>query len=91
MSFCLASKLTRFTSLRGQTVHSQHCKRNPQQANIRFVAESATLLLFFDLLCCFEFHKQIPKSLYRYVNHKELIRRFAMRWVLNHPQPNDSK
>ena len=44
---------------------SLHCMRNPQQAKIRFVAESATLLLFFDLLCCFGFHKQIPKSLYR--------------------------
>ena len=50
-----------FKTLRGQTVHSLHCKRNPQQTKIRFVAESATLLLLFDLL----FHKQIPKSLYR--------------------------
>ena len=39
-------------ALRGQTVHSLHCERNKQQAKIRFVAESATLLLFFDLLCC---------------------------------------
>ena len=46
-------------------MHSLHCKRNPQQAKNRFVAESATLLLFFDLLCCFGFHKQVPKSLYR--------------------------
>ena len=55
-------------SLRGQTVHSVHCipscKRIPQQAQIRFVAESAKLLLFFDLLCCFGFHKK-PKTLYR--------------------------
>ena len=52
-------------TLRDQTVHSLHCKRNPQQAKSRFVAEPAALLLFFDLLCCFGFHKQIPKSLYR--------------------------
>ena len=52
-------------SLRGQTVHSVPCKRILQQAQIRFVAESATLLFFFDLLCCFWFHKQIPKTLYR--------------------------
>ena len=30
-----------------------HCKRIPQQAQIRFVVESATLLHFIDLLCCF--------------------------------------
>ena len=36
-------------------MHSLHCKRNPQQAKIRFVAESAALLLFFDLRCCFGF------------------------------------
>ena len=52
-------------SLRGQTVHSVHCKRNSQQAKIRFIKESATLLLFFDLRCCFGFHKQISKTLYR--------------------------
>ena len=44
-------------SLRGQTAHSLYCKRNPQQAKIIFVAESAALLLFFDFLCCFGFHK----------------------------------
>ena len=43
-------------------MHSLHCKRNPQQAKIRFVAKSATLLIFFDLLCCFGFHKQRPKQ-----------------------------
>ena len=52
-------------SLRGQTVHSVHCKRIPQQAQLRFVAESATVLHFFDLFCCFGFHKQNPKTLYR--------------------------
>ena len=51
--------------LLGQNVYSLHCKRNPQQAKFRYVAESANLLLFFDLLCCFGFCKQIPKSLYR--------------------------
>ena len=50
--------------LRGQTVHSVPCKWIPQQAKIRFVAKSATLLLFFDLLCCFGFQKQILKTLY---------------------------
>ena len=50
--------------LRVQTLNSLHCKRNPQQAKIRLVAESATLLLFFDFLCFFGFHKTIPKSLY---------------------------
>ena len=52
-------------TLRGQTVHSLHYKRNPQLAKIIFVAESATLLLFSDLQCCFGFHKQTPNSLYR--------------------------
>ena len=52
-------------ALRGQTVHSVPCKRIPQQVKIKFVAESATLLLFFDLLCCFGFHKQIHKKFYR--------------------------
>ena len=32
---------------------------------IRFVAESATLLHFSDILCCFGFYEQIPKTLYR--------------------------
>ena len=51
-------------TLRGQTMHSVHCKRISQLAKIRFVAESATLLLFFDLLRCFGFLRQIPKTLY---------------------------
>ena len=38
-------------------MHSVYCKQNPQQAKIRFVAESATLLLFFDILCCFGLQK----------------------------------
>ena len=46
-------------------LNSLLCKRTPQQAKIRFFGEFATLLLFFDLLCCFGFHKQIPKTLYR--------------------------
>ena len=45
-------------------MHSAHCKRIPQQAKIRFVAESTTVLLFLDLFCCFGFHRQIPKKLY---------------------------
>ena len=48
-----------------QTVHSAHCMWIPQQAKNSFVAESATLLLFFYLLRCFGFHKKIPKALYR--------------------------
>ena len=60
--FVFSTKYGTFSTLRGQTVHSLHFK--PQQAKISFVAESATLLLFVDLLCCFGFHKQIPKSLY---------------------------
>ena len=50
-------------TLWGQTVYFVHCKRIPQQAKVRFVAESATLLVFFDLLRCFGFDKQIPKTL----------------------------
>ena len=46
-------------------MHSEHCKRNPQQDKIRFVAESTSMLLFFDLLCFFGFHGQIAKILYR--------------------------
>ena len=47
-------------------LHSGQCKRVPQQAKIRFVAESAALLLFFDLLAVLDsFQKQIPKTLYR--------------------------
>ena len=38
-------------------MHLVHCKRILEQAKIRFVAESTTLFLFFDLLCCFGFHK----------------------------------
>ena len=45
-------------------MHFVHCKRIPEQAKMRFVAESTTLLLFFDLLCSFGFHKQIAKTLY---------------------------
>ena len=52
-------------SLRGQTVHFVHFMRITQQAKIRFVAESTSLLLFFDLLCCYGFHKQILKTLFR--------------------------
>ena len=65
LSNVLADKKSVKTTLRGQTVHSVHGKRIPQQANIRFVAESATLLPFFDLLRCFGFYKQMPKTLYR--------------------------
>ena len=39
-------------TLRGQTKQFVNCKSIPQQAKIRFVAEPATLLVFFDLLCC---------------------------------------
>ena len=47
---CMCALLkTTGESLRGQTVLSVHCTRIPQ---IKFVAVSATLLLFFDF-CCF--------------------------------------
>ena len=36
----------------------------PQKAKITFVAEPATMLLFFDFLCCFTFHGQVAKTLY---------------------------
>ena len=49
-------EVTEEETLRGQTVHSVHCIRTPQQAKIRF---DATLLVFFDLLRRFGFHKQI--------------------------------
>ena len=39
-------------------------KRISQQSKIRFVVESSTLLVFFDLLCCFGFQGQIAKKLY---------------------------
>ena len=41
-----------------------NCKRIPPQANIGFVAESATLLFFYALLCCFGFLGQIAKTVY---------------------------
>ena len=44
-------------------MHFVNCKRIPQQAKIRFVAESATLIFFFDLLCCFGFHGRIAKTM----------------------------
>ena len=49
---------TKTAALRGQIVNSVHCKWIPQQAKLRFVAEFASLLLFFDLHCCFGFQKQ---------------------------------
>ena len=58
-------RLANLISLQGQTVHSVHCKRVPQQAKIRFVAESAALQLFFNLLGCFGFHRLILETLYR--------------------------
>ena len=52
-------------TLRGQTVRFENCKQIiPQQAKVGFVAEFATLLFFFDLLCCFGFHRQIAKTLF---------------------------
>ena len=44
-------------------MHSVKCTRIPQQAKIKYVAESGTLLFFFDLLCCFGFQEQIAKTL----------------------------
>ena len=61
-------------------MHSVNCKRIPQLAQIRFVAKSAILLHFFDLLCCFGFHKQIAKTLYRSKSLQKLAN-------LRNPQP----
>ena len=57
------STLTHFSSLQGQTVYFVKSKRIPQQAEIRFIAESAKLL-FLNILCCFGFHEQLVKILY---------------------------
>ena len=67
-------------------MHSLHCNGNPQQAKIRFVAESATLLLFFDLLCCLGFHKQIPKSLYRSKSLEKLANLLNPQLYLRDPE-----
>ena len=50
-------------ALRGQTVLSAHYKRNPQQAKIRFVAESETSL--FSLIFYAVLDSTIPKTMYR--------------------------
>ena len=47
-----------FTSLRGQTWHFVNCKGIPQQVKNRIVAESATLLSFFDFFFLF----RIPRT-----------------------------
>ena len=77
------------TAFWGQAMYSLHCKRNLQQENLKFVAESATFLLFFDLLSCFWFHKHVPKSLYRL----KLLHKWAILWNLQlylmNPQTND--
>ena len=51
----------------GQTLRDQTvpCKRIPQQAKIRFVAEPATLLPLFNILRCIGFHKQLDETLFR--------------------------
>ena len=52
--------------LRGQTLKFVNCKRIPLPAKNKFVAESRTLLVFFDTLFCFGFHeKKTAKTLYR--------------------------
>ena len=76
----LLSIVTCWRTLRGQTAFCE-CKRIPQQAKSRFVAESATLIFFFDLLCCFGFHEQIAKILHR----SKLLRKQAN---LGNLQPN---
>ena len=62
-------------------MHFVNCGRIPQQAKIKFVAESATLLFFFDLLCCFGFHGQIAKILHC----SKLLQKQAILW---NPQQN---
>ena len=76
-------------SLRGQTVHFVHCKRIPEHAKIRFNAESTTLLLFFDLLCCFGFHKQIAKTLYclKSLQKQAILRNFAEQAIFRPSRP----
>ena len=54
-------------------MHFANCKWIPQQAKNIIVAESATLLFFFDLLCCFEFHGQIAKTHYRSKTCRKLL------------------
>ena len=54
----LLSFVTCWRTLRGQTAFWE-CKRIPQQAKSRFVAESQASIFFFDLLRCFGFHGQI--------------------------------
>ena len=66
--------------LRVQTVHFVHCKQIAQQKKIRCDAESATLLLFFDILPCFEFLKLIPKTL----NRSKLLKKQV---ILRNPKP----
>ena len=61
-------------------MHFVNCERIPQQAKIRFVAESATLLFFFDLFCCFGFHGQIAKTL---ISSKSLQKEAIIIFVLN--------
>ena len=60
----IANSRTIFHTIQGQTVHFVNCKRIPLQAKIRFLADSATLLFFFDFLCCFGFRGRIAKTLY---------------------------
>ena len=43
-----------YLSLRGEIVHSLHCKRNPQQAKIRFVAEFATCYFSWIIYAVFD-------------------------------------
>ena len=63
------SNNTRLKSIRGEIVHIVNCRRIPLQAQIKFVAKSAALLIFFDLV----FHKQIAKTMYR----RKLLQKWA--------------
>ena len=51
-------------SIKRPNVLFVNCKQIPHQAKIRFVSESAILLLFFDLLCCFGLNKQLAETLH---------------------------
>ena len=51
-------------SLGGETVYFVNCKRVPQQARNRFVAESATFVVSFDFFDRFQFDEHIARTLY---------------------------
>ena len=59
-------------------MHFVNCKRILREAKIRFVKEAEILFLFFDLVCCFGFQKQLASTLY----HSKLLQNWANSWNL---------